>query len=758
MSGSCPFLKRNHGFSLIQISILLAAASLAMVATLPSAKLRPVTNDINRAKLANIMNALRQFEASNGRLPCPADASKPQGSSTYGLEAGSPGSYSNCGGTPAANLVDSTNGVAIGMVPVRTLGLSMNDALDGYGHDITYAVDTSASGCWASQGLMGKLKIVDSAGTALAASDVTLNSVAALVSHGADGHGAWLPLPGGSGTASRLNSGVTSDTDQLLNAHITSGFAAMTSSLGSNSLGTSVSFVKKTTGNTYDDTVLFQSGYGMLNTLPQSVTTATSVSSYPANGTYTLGNTLQFVLTFPRAATIVTGQPRLALSAITTTTPSASIGTGNVAYATYASGSGTTQLTFNYPVLATDYAPNGITLASPVNMNTGSNTALINPCLTFFSSPDLSGVLIQRSTMIYIADPSNNNIQAFTTSGTYTLGFGSYGSPTSPRDVAVDASGNLWVVDSGNNRVQEYSSSGVWKGQVGGKGSSCTTSCGCFTSSGSCPGSFGSGTGQLYSPAGVAVDPTTGYIWVADLLNNRLVAYDSSGAWKMNIGGTAAACAGTAGACACTSGSCPSSSGSGNGQLNRPRALAIDASGNIWVADTSNNRIVEFTNTGTWLQSIGGLTTSCTSCGCTTAGTACPSSAGYNTGDLGGPYGVAIDPSNGYVWASNTSYGSVMVYDSTGTYKFTVGTSGTNTVFSPQQIAFDNTVSPPTAWVVDSGNNRIMKYTHTGTWQASIGGTSSSCSSCICTSGTCPSSYGSGTGQLSGPGGLSITR
>ena len=58
--------------------------------------------------------------------------------------------------------------------------------------------------CWPSASLTGQIAVADT-GT-------TYNTVAALISHGADGHGAWLPLAGSTGTAGRLDAGST-DTD-----------------------------------------------------------------------------------------------------------------------------------------------------------------------------------------------------------------------------------------------------------------------------------------------------------------------------------------------------------------------------------------------------------------------------------------------------------------------------------------------------------------------------------------------------------------
>src|SRR5579871_256412 len=192
----------QSGFTLIQISILLTVAALVLVNLLPTSQLTLKANASSATQMNVVLTALRNYEVNTGTLPCPADPTQPLGSTTYGVMAANGGTTSNCtGGTPAAAYADATNHIAIGMVPVRSLGLASGFALDGYGRDITYAVDTSATGCWPSATLPGAITINDN-GT-------TNHAVAMLVSHGADGYGAWLPLAGSSGTAKRLNSGST---------------------------------------------------------------------------------------------------------------------------------------------------------------------------------------------------------------------------------------------------------------------------------------------------------------------------------------------------------------------------------------------------------------------------------------------------------------------------------------------------------------------------------------------------------------------
>jgi Bacterial Ig-like domain (group 1)/Invasin, domain 3 len=110
--------------------------------------------------------------------------------------------------------------------------------------------------------------------------------------------------------------------------------------------------------------------------------------SAPAAGTYNLGNHLEFDVEFDENVTI-TGSPALSLS----------IGTGS-RLATYLSGSGTKTIKFRYTLVSGDNDGNGIGLASPLNLNSGSikDEAGNNAVLTF-TAPDTSGVLINTDSI-----------------------------------------------------------------------------------------------------------------------------------------------------------------------------------------------------------------------------------------------------------------------------------------------------------------------------------------------------------------------
>ncbi|WP_168735686.1 cadherin-like beta sandwich domain-containing protein [Cohnella fermenti] len=188
-----------------------------------------------------------------------------------------------------------------------------------------------------------------------------------------------------------------------------------------------------------------------------------------------------------------------------------------------------------------------------------------------------SAIAIDGSGNIYIADTDNNKIRKIT-GGTITTfaGTGDYGFAgeglqainaelRSPTGVAVDAAGNVYVADKYNNRVRKIATDGV-----------ITTIAG--TGSSDYSGDNGDATAaELSSPSGVAVD-SVGNVYIADTSNHRIRKVDTAGKIT-TVAGT------------------DDSGYSGDGvpadetRLYYPNAVAIDAAGNLYIADTYNNRI-----------------------------------------------------------------------------------------------------------------------------------------------------------------------
>lgn len=467
--------QKPNGFSLIQVTILLTLFAITLTAMLPGGQqghvLKRTENTANHMQY--IVGQLKNFTAANGRLPCPADATLPTGSPNYGVEASNQGTTGNCaGGAPAANLVNATSHVAIGALPVKTLGLPNSYALDDYGHSFSYAVDThgtKGTDCGAASS--GGLTVTDSLGN-------TTKAMMVLISHGANGHGANVQLQGTSGTGTRLNAGST-DTNELKNASVDSSFV-------SDSTTVNGSFVSKDKSSTYDDLV---------------VTTGKCCA-----GT---------ICPFYRTTMYVTdgGNHRVQVFD----------GFGNYLWQFGSSGSGNGE--FNSLGSLTIDSGGNIFVADNGNNRVQKFDSSGTYVSQFgsvgsgdgeFNGPN--GIVLDNSSKVWVVDSSNSRVQKFDSSGAYQSQFGSGGGGDGefwgPVGIAKDGSGNLWVPDYGNNRMEKFDSSGVYQSQFG---------------------SGGTGPGQFATPTGVAVD-ASGNIWVADSGNNRIHKFNSSGVHLLTIG------------------------------------------------------------------------------------------------------------------------------------------------------------------------------------------------------------------------------
>ena len=213
-------LRLRSGFSLITMSILLTAAALVFVSILPGdigAYNQKIIDNIH--KLERVEEAMRSFEAAQGRLPCPADGQYAFNTANFGLEAAGQGSCTS--GTPAAPLGPDagTGNVVGGVIPVTTLGLPEEYAVDAYGHRFGYVVDKRATLNTSCLTLTtGGINIKNSTNGSLLA-----QVMHAFISFGASGYGAYPYNGSVPGPANRINSGST-DGDMQTNAGVDAHF------------------------------------------------------------------------------------------------------------------------------------------------------------------------------------------------------------------------------------------------------------------------------------------------------------------------------------------------------------------------------------------------------------------------------------------------------------------------------------------------------------------------------------------------------
>ncbi len=315
------------------------------------------------------------------------------------------------------------------------------------------------------------------------------------------------------------------------------------------------------------------------------------------------------------------------------------------------------------------------------------------------------GVAVDAVGNLFIADYSNNRVRKVTPAGVISTvagngnpGFsGDSGPATSaqllgPRSVAVDAAGSLFIADSANNRIRRVTPDGLIS-TVAGNGTS---------------GSSGDGgpatSAGLDAPWGVALD-VGGSLFVAERHGSRIREVTPDGLISTVAGNGTWGFSGDGG---------PATSA----QLFMPRGVAADAAGNLYIADTLNDRIRKVTAAGA-ISTVAGKGTEGFS------GDGGPATSAL----LGYPDGVAVDAAGNLFIAdfSNnrirkvTPDGVISTVAGNGTWGFG-GDGGPATsaqLKSPHGVAVDTAGN---LFVADSYNQRIRKVTPNGVISTVAGG------------------------------------
>ena len=295
---------------------------------------------------------------------------------------------------------------------------------------------------------------------------------------------------------------------------------------------------------------------------------------------------------------------------------------------------------------------------------------------------------------LYIALSSVNQVAEYTRSGTLVGTFGGAGTKVgqmrTPQGLAFGPDGALYVVEEINNRVSQWSvppaavNSASYVATYGGPGHA---------------GMYPSGADVVPSGA-----PAAGDVVVADTGNDRVAEYTPGGSlvWQTNPPQVA-----NEGNLA------PCGANPGYPQFEQPRDVGVDASGNVYVADNGNGRVVV----------LNGADGKCL----------IPPFRLHG----GAPIGVTVSatPSGQRVYVANAPKNDIMVFDTSGTLVGTITSSGSCTINRARDAAAD---SSGDVYVANYTSNDVLEFGPNG--------------ACLNTFG----SKGGADGQFKNPYGVAI--
>jgi len=222
-------------------------------------------------------------------------------------------------------------------------------------------------------------------------------------------------------------------------------------------------------------------------------------------------------------------------------------------------------------------APLGYTIATVAGNGTNGYSGDDGPA-TGAQLYDPHGVALDKSGNLYIADQLNNRIRKVSPAGTITTvagkgtagysGDGSAGTSAElnkPQGVAVDAAGNVYIADTDNHVVRKVALDGT-----------ISTLAGNGTRGYSGDGGPATRAALLY-PKSLVLD-AAGNLYIADTFNSRIRVVAANGTITTVAGSGVLGDRGDGGPAA-------------SAQLKFPSGVALDAAGNLYIADTQNSRI-----------------------------------------------------------------------------------------------------------------------------------------------------------------------
>ena len=277
---------------------------------------------------------------------------------------------------------------------------------------------------------------------------------------------------------------------------------------------------------------------------------------------------------------------------------------------------------------------------------------------------------------VYVSDRDLNNIQKFTSDGQFITKWGQKGTEpgdmTDPYSNVLDNNDNVYEVDKANHRIQKFSSNGTFI-QL-------------YDKFNAPPGS----NDTMGFPEAMAIDPSSGDVFVTDTGNNRTIKLDHNLNFVLDWG----------------------SYGTDPGEFDHPHGIGVDSEGNVYVNELNVARIQKFDNNGTFIKQWG--------------------SEGTGDGEFTlGLEHLFVDSSDNVWQVDGEDNPRVQKFDSEGNFITSVGTGPCDI---PDDVKNDreemadyddcdgelsqpehaNVDSSGNLYVVDRGNQRIVVFTPDG--------------------------------------------
>ena len=306
--------------------------------------------------------------------------------------------------------------------------------------------------------------------------------------------------------------------------------------------------------------------------------------------------------------------------------------------------------------------------------------------------PPPSGIAVDSAGNAYIAAQNLNSVYKLGPMGNLTLfagtgvcAFSGDGAAAvsaalcDPNSVAVDSAGNVYIADSGNNRIREVTTNGTIN-TIAGTGQCCYS------------GDNGPATSAFLNfPEGVAVD-SLGNVYIADTNNQRV---------RKITGTTITTVAGNG-----TSGFSGDGAAATSAQLNQPLGLAVDANFNIYIADRNNDRVRKVLASNSTIITYAGNNICCN-----------VNDGGLATNAwLNGPQGLALD-ADGNLGIADSGNSRIRGVATNGVITTLAGNgingyNGDGGAAKSAQLSYPEGVAVDASgniWIADSNNQRVRE-------------------------------------------------